>query len=90
MKITPPQNNLVPLKSESERTAASPTRMAGKPAEVRLSAEVQQLQQAHQQLAQLPEVDMDKVAQLRQAIADNRLPLDLDALSHAIMEFHRW
>ncbi|MGL4205331.1 MAG: flagellar biosynthesis anti-sigma factor FlgM [Aeromonadaceae bacterium] len=34
-------------------------------------------------------MDMQKVEQIRAAIAEGRLELDLDALSQAIVELHR-
>ncbi|MBL1378859.1 flagellar biosynthesis anti-sigma factor FlgM [Zobellella iuensis] len=90
MKISPQRiGALGPLSSQDDSrkgpaTGASP-RQDSAP---RLSRELKMVQQARAQLDALPEVDMEKVAMLRQAIADNALPLDMDALSRAIVDLH--
>ena len=40
-------------------------------------------------LSTTSDVDMDKVNQIRQAISEGRLELDMDALSQAIVDMHR-
>lgn len=57
--------------------------------QTQLSTELGMVQAARQQLETLPDVDMDKVTRLRQAIAAGELPLDMDALSQAIIDLHR-
>jgi negative regulator of flagellin synthesis FlgM len=54
-----------------------------------VSPETLQLRRAATQLASAPDVDAEKIAEIRQAIADGRLPLDLDALSKAVLDLHR-
>lgn len=90
MKITPQRMGTpVPVSSQDDNSkspaAGARPRQEGAP---QLSRELKLVQQARAQLDALPEVDMDRVAALRQAIADHALPLDLDALSRAIMELH--
>ncbi|MGP7733792.1 MULTISPECIES: flagellar biosynthesis anti-sigma factor FlgM [Oceanimonas] len=90
MKISP--HRIAPLSLVPQRDA--PAGSTGKAAaasteQTAFSPELGLLQQAKATLNELPEVDMDKVTRLRQAIANGELPLDLDALSEAVLELHR-
>lgn len=57
--------------------------------EARISATAQTINQARVELASTSDVDMEKVNQIRQAISEGRLELDMDALSQAILDMHR-
>lgn len=46
------------------------------------------LNQAQRELAELPDVDMAKVNQVRNALVQGELSLDAHALSQAVMRFH--
>ena len=54
-----------------------------------ISSTAQSINQARSQLASTSDVDMEKVNQIRQAISEGRLELDMDALSQAILDMHR-
>ena len=84
------------LSSVSAKTSSDTSSLASKPhakmataPQTQLSAELGLVQAARQQLNALPDVDLDKVAALRQAIANGELPLDIAALSQAVIELHR-
>lgn len=94
MKITlQPSSAIGPIGAKSNNSSDAPnsTRPQSSPSapQTQLSPELGMVQAARQQLASLPEVDMDKVTALRQAIAEGNLPLDMDALSQAIIDLHR-
>lgn len=92
MKIAPHRTGAVGLVTPKQTpdTARATATTAREPAQqTQLSPELGMLQQARQDLDALPEVDMDKVTQLREALARNELVLDMDALSQAIVELHR-
>ncbi|MCG9231468.1 flagellar biosynthesis anti-sigma factor FlgM [Vibrio diabolicus] len=46
------------------------------------------IDRAQAEMASLPDVDMEKVEQVRNALARGELSLDTKALSKAIMQFH--
>ncbi len=46
------------------------------------------LEKAQAEMAELPDVDMEKVAQVRAALSRGELSLDSKALSQALMQFH--
>lgn len=73
---------------ETKTTTSAGTRGSA-PSALAVSPETLQLRRAAAQLASAPDVDAGKVDEIRQAIADGRLPLDLDALSRAVLELHR-
>ncbi|MGN4998619.1 flagellar biosynthesis anti-sigma factor FlgM [Aeromonas sp. 80P] len=45
--------------------------------------------QRRSQLATTSDVDMDKVNEIRKAISEGKLEIDLDALGQAILDMHR-
>ncbi|WP_298439570.1 flagellar biosynthesis anti-sigma factor FlgM [uncultured Ferrimonas sp.] len=53
-----------------------------------ISNDFMQLEQAATELSQLPEVNLDKVAALRQALESGNFELDLDAISEGLLEQH--
>ncbi|MGK4474594.1 flagellar biosynthesis anti-sigma factor FlgM [Aeromonas molluscorum] len=77
-----------PLTQRRQDTAPTPNppRQSG---ESQISATAQTMAQARITLADTPDVDMAKVKQIRQAIGEGRMNLDMDALSQAILELHR-
>lgn len=54
-----------------------------------ISSTTQAVQQAFNTLAQHGEIDFDKVAQVKVALANGQLSLDEDNLAQAILDFHR-
>jgi flagellar biosynthesis anti-sigma factor FlgM len=91
MKIT--RTEITPLTSRSSFEAPAEKKIAtskdGSRPETTLSPELQELNQAKTLLTSTSDIDMDKVSAIRQALAEGNLPLDMDALSNAIMEMHR-
>jgi len=86
-ETTPVQPRLQP--DTPAQPAPASARPAAAPVESGISQEAQRLTEARQQLAATSDVDLDKVEQIRSAIAAGKLPLDLDALSKAVVEMHR-
>ncbi len=89
MKIT--RTDPVYVQPQSQRkTGATPApQPQGSQGEARISATAQTINQARVELASTSDVDMEKVNQIRQAISEGRLELDMDALSQAILDMHR-
>ncbi|MGY3894368.1 flagellar biosynthesis anti-sigma factor FlgM [Aeromonas enterica] len=90
MKITPtdPLYVQTQLQRKPESATAQPQARASQ-ADAQISATTQFVNQARSQLATTSDVDMEKVNQIRQAISDGKLELDMDALSQAILDMHR-
>ncbi|GAB7227907.1 flagellar biosynthesis anti-sigma factor FlgM [Vibrio rotiferianus] len=68
-----------------------------KPLEAPVRAQVQEhsfqadtsaIDKAQKEMASLPNVDMEKVEQIRSALTKGELSLDTKALSKALMQFH--
>ncbi|TNH69155.1 MULTISPECIES: flagellar biosynthesis anti-sigma factor FlgM [Aeromonas] len=57
--------------------------------EARISSTAQSVANARSQLATTSDVDMDKVNEIRKAISEGKLEIDLDALGQAILDMHR-
>jgi negative regulator of flagellin synthesis FlgM len=90
MKITRPDPLYVQTQQQrkpASATAQPPARASQ--ADAQISTTAQFVKQARSQLATTSDVDMEKVNQIRQAISDGKLELDMDALSQAIMDMHR-
>lgn len=69
------------IKNNSDTTAKSAS--AGEP--VQLSKDARQLQSVSQRLADMPSVNSDKVAQLKQAIADGSYQIDNERVASKIL-----
>lgn len=75
---------------DAEQTTSAVThRQSEEDADYSVSADAVWLSEAQESLADLSDVDLDKVAELKQAIENGQLPLDVEALSQAIVEMHR-
>ncbi|EKA7392151.1 flagellar biosynthesis anti-sigma factor FlgM [Vibrio parahaemolyticus] len=59
-----------------------------KVSEPALQANTAAIDRAQAEMKSLPDVDMEKVEQVRNALARGELSLDTKALSKAIMQFH--
>jgi negative regulator of flagellin synthesis FlgM len=57
--------------------------------EARISSTAQSVANARSQLATTSDVDMDKVNEIRNALSEGKLEIDLDALGQAILDMHR-
>lgn len=90
MKITRSESPQVPTSRPGDKSTTTQQAPLARPAQgAQLSNQVQGMGKASQLLANTPDVDMKKVEQIRSAIAEGKLDLDLDALSRAIVEMHR-
>jgi len=58
-------------------------------AQASISSTTQAVQQAFEQLPQQSEVDLDKVAKIKQALAEGALQLDDKVLVQAMLDFHK-
>lgn len=89
MKIDKVAGGHVPqtlLKQDSKPATAAPARQANDA--TTFNANTAALDKAQAELSQLPNVDMAKVEQVRNALANGELGLDIKALSQAVMRFH--
>ncbi|MGG5572671.1 flagellar biosynthesis anti-sigma factor FlgM [Vibrio diazotrophicus] len=59
-----------------------------KTSEPEMNANTVALEKAQMAMAALSDVDIEKVAQVREALANGKLELDSKALSQAMMQFH--
>ena len=90
MKITRSEIGAITPRPQAEsRPQSSSTSTVRSTQSTQLSGQVKELSHSKAMLANLPDVDMDKVAAIRQAIADGQLSLDTEALSSAILDMHR-
>lgn len=69
-------------------TTKPETKSAQSP-DARISSTAQSVANARSQLATTSDVDMDKVNEIRKAIGEGKLEIDLDALGQAILDMHR-
>lgn len=53
-----------------------------------MNANMAALDKAQAQMASLPDIDMAKVEQVRNDLAQGKIPLDTDALAKAVQEFY--
>ncbi|WP_165312868.1 flagellar biosynthesis anti-sigma factor FlgM [Vibrio ziniensis] len=77
-----PQSTLQNAKKPAE--LSQPTKIS----EPAMNANTAALEKAQSDMASLPDIDMEKVAQVRAALARGELDLDSKALSQAMMQFH--
>lgn len=73
-----------PVSGSSERTGSGPVTPVSAPAAVKPG-----LEQIHSALGQLPQVDLDKVAILKAALAAGSLTSDSASLASAMLNYHR-
>lgn len=86
MKVTrSPAAVPVPPAADNRSTSAPSPSSAG----ARTAVQSPSLGDVAERLKTSSEVDMDKVGAVRQAIAEGRLPMDLDRLAEAVLDLHR-
>ncbi|WP_428775213.1 flagellar biosynthesis anti-sigma factor FlgM [Vibrio sp.] len=89
MKIDKVAGGHVPhtqLKQTRSQTQSQPS-VAGS-SETQINANTSAIDRAQAQLAQMADVDMAKVEQVRNALAKGEIRLDSHSLSQAVMQFH--
>lgn len=74
------------LTQSAPKTPETPVRPSV--SEPELNANTAAIEKAQQEMASLPNVDMAKVDEIRNALKRGELGLDMQALSQAIMKFH--
>lgn len=89
MKITRTDPIYVQPQQQRKPESAATAQPRGGQGDALISSTAQSINQARAQLASTSDVDMEKVNQIRQAISEGRLELDMDALSQAILDMHR-
>ncbi|WP_033138163.1 flagellar biosynthesis anti-sigma factor FlgM [Aeromonas finlandensis] len=90
MKIT--RTDSLYIQNQPGRKQDAATKQTAKPApqaDALISGTAQSVAKARSQLAVTPDVDMDKVNEIRKAIREGSLAIDLDALGQAILDTHR-
>jgi len=75
--------------AQDNTLASTTTQSSYQTPESGVSSDALWLNATQQELATTSDVDMEKVQQLQQAIANGELVLDTKALSEAILEMHR-
>lgn len=91
MKITRSEFNVISHRASTHQDPTAPRATANptKPQEALVSQEARLLEQTAGLLNDTSDIDLAKVAELRTAIAEGKLPLDLDALAEAMLDMHR-
>ncbi|MCE9846590.1 flagellar biosynthesis anti-sigma factor FlgM [Aeromonas allosaccharophila] len=90
MKIT--RTDSLYIQNQPGRKQDAATKQSSKPAQqadALISSTAQSVTKARSQLATTSDVDMDKVNEIRKAISEGKLEIDLDALGQAILDMHR-
>ncbi|WP_257469378.1 flagellar biosynthesis anti-sigma factor FlgM [Pantoea allii] len=89
MKITSTQYAMT--RAINQANATTPSRSAGREdMKISRSAAIDPvIGEAQTKLSALPEVDMAQVAAVKDAIATGQISIDLDALAHAIEQYHQ-
>ena len=82
------KNEAIDNKAAGSTAAAQPTAAGSKSGEsVQLSSEAQQLQKTVDKLRDQPAVDSDRVAKLKQAVADGSYQVDSQRVASKLLNF---
>ncbi len=89
MKIDKVSGGHVPPTSFSQSSTAVQSAPQAKMApRATMNANTAAIERAQAEMANIPDVDMAKVNQVKDALVRGEIKLDTKALSHAIMQFH--
>jgi negative regulator of flagellin synthesis FlgM len=82
---------LIKTDQQGQSSQTKTATAAAQPAEAQasISSTTQAVQQAFEQLKQQSEVDLDKVAKIKLALAEGSLQLDDDVLVQSMLDFHK-
>ncbi|GKX50184.1 flagellar biosynthesis anti-sigma factor FlgM [Budvicia aquatica] len=90
MKISHAQMNHQPLTTtQSQQSQASAAVTSKKEASATNEPLSEALKSAQQQLAALPDVDMQKVAEIKAAIQNGQIEIDADQIAAAMQKYYR-
>lgn len=90
MKIVHTQMNHPHLTTTQSHKAQAVTETAKKPTSQPVNeAELASIKGVQKALAEMPEVDLDKVAQAKAAIRDGSLNVDPDSLAQSMQKYYR-
>ncbi|MGI2259514.1 flagellar biosynthesis anti-sigma factor FlgM [Shewanella sp. GXUN23E] len=73
----------------SKSVDTQPAASTDKPDSVSITPQAQQLQGAYSRMAAMPEVDVQKIAEIKQAIAEGRYKVDPEKLAANIAQFEQ-
>lgn len=88
MEITRQFKPVIATQSEGTVAAASQAPVAKKTVSTAASSDSLPLEQLHDALGSLPEVDLDKVEQIKAALQRGEIKLDTGALSRSMLAYH--
>lgn len=82
---------LIKTDQQGQSSQTKTATAAAQPAEAQasISSTTQAVQQAFEQLQQQSEVDLNKVAKIKLALAEGSLQLDDDLLVQSMLDFHK-
>jgi negative regulator of flagellin synthesis FlgM len=82
---------LIKTDQQAQNSQTKTATAAAQPAEAQasISSTTQAVQQAFEQLQQQSEVDLTKVARIKQALSEGTLQLDDDLLVQSILDYHK-
>ncbi|KZR32294.1 MULTISPECIES: flagellar biosynthesis anti-sigma factor FlgM [Enterobacter] len=89
MKISATQFNLATAINKASSAEQTPTVAQEGSAVVRSAAIDPVLGEAQTQLSALPEVDMARVAEMKDAISSGKISIDIDSLATAMQKYYQ-
>ncbi|WP_299019585.1 flagellar biosynthesis anti-sigma factor FlgM [uncultured Photobacterium sp.] len=78
-----------PVAMPTEATSKTAASKQATPAQVELSHEMKSLQSAKQSMESAPDVDMDKVAEMKAMLKSGNVSVSLDSLADSMIDFYQ-